>query len=69
MHPSELSVDQQRKLLSIIREAQRFPALRDMMGNVIEDAFLQTAKRGKNKVASRIAKELFNLHEEVNYPK
>jgi hypothetical protein len=69
LHPSELNNGQQNKLAEILHEAQRFPAIRDTSGQVIEDAFKQTAKRATNKTAAKLAKKMFDLHEEVNCSK
>ncbi len=66
MHPSELTVQQQKILDEILSEAQRYPAIRNNSGDVIEDAFTQTAKRTQNKTAAKLAKKLFDLHMDVN---
>jgi len=69
IHPSELSSEQQKTLAAILGEAQRFPAIRDNSGHVVEDAFMQTAKRATNKTAAKLAEKLFALHMEVNCSK
>jgi hypothetical protein len=69
IHPNELSTKQLKELNEILDVAKRFPALFNPRGEVVENALLQTTKRGKNQKASQLAFRLFRLHEEVNLGK
>lgn len=65
IHNKELHPECFALVDEIVKEAQRYPAIRDTQGNVIVSAFNETARRSTKKFAKKISLQIWALYHDA----